>query len=720
MSRIVRWWEDNYQSGGNIYSITESFRSRSRKFKTDQQVFNISFNTVNKTFDEAQNEIKNLFIDLHEQFLGMMGDKDYIRVTFLHDDFDRGIGYPFMSKRVFMNANLLHTFESVIQSYKTINMNNNNSLRAAVYIARLPNGGNLPESALQNHFDMSSNIIVVKNDDNYCMIHAVLIAIQWYNNKKFTYGIRNKLSRQVHSIALKLKIKNKKCGIKEAKLLEMYFRHYQITIIDMRQNTIQEPYFIGTPNAKHIYIAYTGSHYNVIKSMKVFTKKSYYCDLCKIGYNNLRSHKCIINCSYCQRQNCIVFNSEDENGKIENSYKKCEHCDLLCNNEKCHQIHIHSFCEKLNTCNTCGRLKYSKKIHVCKEQKYCRNCNASVELDHQCYILTEKEKKPKVDKINGYIFYDYETFQNDEMVHEANLIIAERLCIDCANNSMCKKVNFCKIYSFDNNMDFCKWLFTKENQHFTAVAHNFQGFDGVFVMKYIKETMLPSDPMPDTIVNGTKIMTLTFKKVRLIDSFLFIPMSLEKFPKTFGLNEMKKGFWCHRFNSKNNIGYIGQMPDKLFYSPEFFSDSKKLEFDRWYDDQKHKIFDFDKELYEYCLSDVKLLKHGVLSFRKNILQITKGEIDPFHRCITIASLCHLVYRSMLMKPKTIGIISPLGINPKRGSSNISLQWLKFLSGTRNIYIQHARNGEERKIGNYYVDGYSKDTKTIFEFMGCFW
>ena len=73
-----------------------------------------------------------------------------------------------------------------------------------------------------------------------------------------------------------------------------------------------------------------------------------------------------------------------------------------------------------------------------------------------------------------------------------------------------------------------------------------------------------------------------------------------------------------------------------------------------------------------------------------------------------------------MKPKTIGIISPLGINPKRGSSNISLQWLKYLSATRNIYIQHARNGEERKIGNYYVDGYSKDTKTIFEFMGCFW
>ena len=136
--------------------------------------------------------------------------------------------------------------------------------------------------------------------------------------------------------------------------------------------------------------------------------------------------------------------------------------------------------------------------------------------------------------------------------------------------------------------------------------------------------------------------------------------------------------------------------------------------------KKKQVFDFNKELTEYCLSDVKLLKQGVLSFRKNIMNITNGEIDPFHRCITIASLCHLVFRKMLMKPRSIGIISPLGINPKRGSSNVSLQWLKYISSTENIHIEHARNGDERKIGPYFVDGYCHETKTIFEFMGCFW
>ena len=184
MSNIVRWWENNYQPiqrGGNLFNITTSFESHSRKFNTEQRVFNISFNAVRKTFQEAQEEIRELFINLHEKFLALMGDKDYIRITFLHEDFDRGIGYPFMNKSTFMNANLLNTFENVIQSYKTIEMNNNNSLKAMVCIARLPSGSSLSATnATQNFFNESKNIIVIVNDDNFCLIHAVLTAIHWY------------------------------------------------------------------------------------------------------------------------------------------------------------------------------------------------------------------------------------------------------------------------------------------------------------------------------------------------------------------------------------------------------------------------------------------------------------------------------------------------------------------------------------------------------------
>ncbi len=135
-------------------------------------------------------------------------------------------------------------------------------------------------------------------------------------------------------------------------------------------------------------------------------------------------------------------------------------------------------------------------------------------------------------------------------------------------------------------------------------------------------------------------------------------------------------------------------------------------------DQQGQTFNFKQELENYCISDVKLLKEGTLTFRKNILNLTSNKIDPFHRCITIASVCHLVYRTSLMKPNTIGIVPVNGLNPKRITSIVARQWLFYESVKDKIRIQHATNGGERKFGPYYVDGVCEETKTIYEFHGC--
>jgi very-short-patch-repair endonuclease len=42
-----------------------------------------------------------------------------------------------------------------------------------------------------------------------------------------------------------------------------------------------------------------------------------------------------------------------------------------------------------------------------------------------------------------------------------------------------------------------------------------------------------------------------------------------------------------------------------------------------------------------------------------------------------------------------------------------------LSETHNYNIQHGKNGGEKKIGNFYVDGFCKEKKLIFEFNGEF-
>ena len=50
---------------------------------------------------------------------------------------------------------------------------------------------------------------------------------------------------------------------------------------------------------------------------------------------------------------------------------------------------------------------------------------------------------------------------------------------------------------------------------------------------------------------------------------------------------------------------------------------------------------------------------------------------------------------------------------------IAIKWLKWLSESEDLDIQHARNGREVKILNYKVDGQRRtDKKQLFEFNGC--
>ena len=42
-----------------------------------------------------------------------------------------------------------------------------------------------------------------------------------------------------------------------------------------------------------------------------------------------------------------------------------------------------------------------------------------------------------------------------------------------------------------------------------------------------------------------------------------------------------------------------------------------------------------------------------------------------------------------------------------------------ISYRESIKIQHCFNSLEKKIGPYPVDGYCKETDTVYEFQGCF-
>ena len=130
---------------------------------------------------------------------------------------------------------------------------------------------------------------------------------------------------------------------------------------------------------------------------------------------------------------------------------------------------------------------------------------------------------------------------------------------------------FCKTNVFYNNNAFGSWLFDKQNKICIAIAHNMKRYDGFFLMSYIINNLLPTDKLPEVLLNGSKLLVIKFNGLKIIDSINFIPMALSKLPKTFGLSELKKGYFPHFFNTPENQNYVGDYPAQKYFGDEYMS-----------------------------------------------------------------------------------------------------------------------------------------------------
>jgi hypothetical protein len=172
-------------------------------------------------------------------------------------------------------------------------------------------------------------------------------------------------------------------------------------------------------------------------------------------------------------------------------------------------------------------------------------------------------------------------------------------------------------------------------------------------------------------------------KRRFIDSLNFVTSKLAAFPKTFGLTELKKGYFPHYFNTQENQSYIGMIPDKKYYGPNQMSSGDRSKFLEWHQArvEDNYVFDFTKELREYCRSDVDILRRSMMKFRKDFIEI--ANIDPL-QYITIASVCMAVYRTKFMPANEIAVIKD--IKKSEAFSEVSIKWTKWISETQDVYI----------------------------------
>ena len=732
---------DNQQSGfglsssnkmDKVYTIKNVSTQHNNKFKYERKIYDLELDlNYERSYSEAVDDMKHLFEQLHTDFVQGVAKKDQVKLVFDHDMFKQPIWFPFLNPADITPDLIQHTFERIVQSYKlsTETLQSKNKFTAKVVIVHMPSGsGPMCSANNLSPFDQflhnTPSIKVIYNKDTLCLLRAVIIALAFQNKDKAARTLHARpnsmeMKKRMHQLCQATKIFSGPCGIDDIKTIEEHLKDYQIMVVDGNCQFNEEPIYLDRQrnNKKHLYLCLHNQHYYVITSMKVFLRKVYFCPQCKVGYNQLGKHKCAITCTSCFRVDCFSCDVDMQS--------TCGYCKKRCFNDVCERIHRETFCSKVAFCSKCDKRKF--KNHVCEDEKFCTNCKKAVPLDHKCYILTENErqaasKNRSIDKFNGYIFFDYEAYQDENGEHVPNLIIAKRICKDCLeHDTLCHDCQ--QLHIFHNNNEFCAWLLS--NDHYTALAHNLKGYDGTFIANYCINNLTSADSFPEMIATPTKLLQIQFKKVKIIDSYSFMAMALDKFPTTFDIPEMKKGFYPHMFNRPENEDYIGDYPDKAMYGSDYFSVSKKAEFEAFYAAVKDKQFDNKTELRDYCISDVEILTAGCLKFRRIIMDQTKLNdqdvgVDPFRVAITIASLCNHIYRRNFMKPNTIAVIPDNGYNPNQNSSNKCRQWLRYLSERDSVFIQSADNLGEKRSGSYLLDGYCEQTKTVYEFHGCYW
>ena len=697
--------------GENFYVIENVKQIKSKKFRMTAMDYSIRFNNTVSDLDliESYDRTQEIFEHLLNDVTPGMNEKDQVRFVLHSNQLDTPISLPFMPVLQLTPERVFTQIERVIQSKRDFRLND--TVVVDIIHVEAPQGSGRKKRDILDLGEFLRKkrwVIIIQNNDDLCLAQALVTAIAKIEKDPMykrlldpRERVQERKARELHEAA---NVPLGPCGIPEVQMFQKYLTNYEINIVSAQHdNSFIYPPKPTISNAKPIYLYLHGDHYDVITSMPGFLSKCYFCHKCRRAYNNTLGHVCPGMCKKCRSFDCVV------NGPVE-----CDQCNRWFKSKACYDRHKEpigkggSVCQGIKKCGKCGKSMEARQLnskkHVCGRK--CPTCNVLLnekDDEHKCYI--QKSEHSEESQYNELLFFDLECTQEDG-IHKANLCIVHN------------EAGYEWLFQGKNTIvDFCKWLFTEEHRDCIVVAHNFQGYDGYFIQNYLNENGVKYE----VILRGAKILSMTIPmfNIKFIDSLNFIPMSLAKFPKTFGMSELCKGYFPHLFNKEENQNYVGPIPPESYYAPLTMKPEVREAFLAWHKEQRDNgyIFDFKEEIIKYCRSDVDILRKCCMEFREMLCEIT--DIDPFEKCLTIASACHEVYRTNFLKKDTIAVFQ-FDRQLKMKQSNLAVKWLSYVMQENDIHIEHVRNGGEKRVGKYSLDGYCEEYHTAYEFQGCFW
>ena len=714
----------------DYYQIKPVGEHHSQKFNMTAKNYSVHFNNVLDDVNllESRNRTYGIFDHLIKDVTQGMNLTDQVRFVLKSNQLQFPISLPFCLLEELTTEKVLSHVEKVVQSNEEFRLND--TVNIDVIHVAMPQGSGKRRRNIVNirdHLKKKGSVITINNKDDLCLARALVVSIARIEKDpryKSILDSRCTVQRErafdLHEAA---NVPLGPCGLKEVDLFQHYLTNYEIIVVSGDQDNaiIYPPRPRANPNPeKSIYLYYQANHFDVITKLPGFFNTAYFCHACHKGYDHTTDHLCTGMCYSCRGFGCTI----EDNGMV------CQECDRLFKNQTCYDRHKQepingggrTVCEAVRKCSKCHKSMDVRRLnnHPCVDNKKCPTCKVvrnPSDLNHKCYMQQEGPKEePSYAQL---LFFDFECTQ-EHGIHEVNLCVVYD---EEGEVAVFRGKNAVK--------DFCNWLLTPEHQDSIVIAHNFQGYDSYPIIKYLHANTIGCE----AIYNGAKCVTLKTKtkkthqfktRIKFIDSLNFIPMALAKFPKTFGQDELCKGYFPHFFNKDENQEYVGPMPCQDDYGVNYMKPAEREKFMTWHQEQveNNYVFDFQHEILKYCRSDVDILAECCKLYREMFKKATdtgndETGIDPFDTATTIAGYCMQVYRTKFLQKDTIALL-PQHQQLKRKQSHEALQWLSYTAEKEEIRIQHARNGGEKRVGKYYLDGYCQETNTAYEYQGCYW
>ena len=642
------------------YEISPPKERKSQKFGMKTMDYVVRFNNGLKDVDllKSQERIHDIFHHLLEDVTQGMNPTDQVRFILHSDQLQTPIAIPFLPLEKLTTEKVLSHVEKVVQSNEEFRLND--TVTVNIIHVEMPRGSGKSRGKRS-----------IVNIREYLKKKKSVVLI----NNKDDFCLARALAVGIAKIEKDSRykqIRNSCRPIQRQRALDLH----QAANVPLRPCGLNEVNLFQQYLTNYQIVVVSGDHNNSIiyppeppgtdekPILALYYQNNHFDTITSLpGFLNRSSfcHKCHVAYSNTADHVCpsMCGSCRRYECYLQGDGIRCNECDRMFKNQACYDHHK-------DPINGGGR-------STCEVVRKCEKCGKVMDIrrlgnGHKCSEECPTCKETLESGDTDHLCY-IQPLEQPEQEGYNHLLFFD---LEATQEHGIHQANLCVVYDEEKEVaifqgqdtvkEFWQWLLTPEHKGCIVVAHNFQGYDSYLILKYLDES---------------------FHNQRYSDSLNFIPMGLAKFPKTFAQPELCKGYFPHLFNK----------------------------------DENNYVFDFQKEITSYCHSDVDILAKCCLLYREMFKDQTG--IDPFDKALTIASYCLQVYRTKFLEKDTMAIFLHAR-QLKANQSVTALKWLSYISEKEGIGIQHVKNGGEKRVGNYSLDGYCEETHTAYEFQGCFW